>query len=836
VKNVPLSPRRGKILSALSVFAFVIFAFNVWREERADSRCCLADIISHTESILAHPGQRRISFIENRGQWNTSAKFRARNGNTTAWFENNAIVLQHQSQNEDQSTKGIAVRLTFEGASPTAALEGDHQIGAVYNYFNGNDRRRWQSGVGGYDHLLYRGLYSGIDLRVQQVGEQLEYDLLLAAGANPDQIIVRCEGAEGFEMTADGSLIMKTVMGPLLQKTPRSWYEYPDGKRQEVECSFLMLDRQRYGFKVPSPNTATPLVIDPGIEWSTFLGGPGDEWINTNGMTIDNSGNILLTGYTTSPRFPTTTGVYHATYGGATDIFIACLNPNTSGADQLVWSTFLGGNNFDIANCIEVNGTGHILVAGYTLSPDFPTTGNAFDREYKGVAGEGFASVLDSTGSLMLYSTLIGGTDGERVLDATIDTAGNILLAGYTYSTDFPTTADAFATTFSGVVDGFIARLDMRRTGKEQLTWSTYLGGSDDDGISCLQADSSGAVVVSGWVKSKDFPTTADAFQVSYQGGTQEGDGFIAKFDPGQSQRAQLRYASYVGGSGNESSNAIAVDRTGIITLAWSTDSPDFPTTAGAYDETHNGNYDVYVSQFDLSRSKDKQLLYSTFIGGTDVDLATSVGIDANGSVVICGSTMSSDFPTTAGAYDRKMKNGKVFVLCLNPSLSSNAQLEYSTFIGGATFDIGRCVALSGDGKVIVAGYTQSPDYPTSSNCYDPTYNGSGDLFLTKIDLHPNTAVSEGNNNLPGTFTLYQNHPNPFNALTSIEFSIAESAHTRLIVYDALGREVRTLADQWQIAGRHSVTFDASGMASGIYTYRLISGSFEQSRKMILLR
>ena len=390
--------------------------------------------------------------------------------------------------------------------------------------------------------------------------------------------------------------------------------------------------------------------------------------------------------------------------------------------DPLAFSTFLGGNSSDQGNAITMDVLGNTYVVGYTWSSDFPTTGGAFDESYNGLA-DVFISKVTSTGNMVLYSTFLGGSGEDRGYGIGLDGVGNIFVTGVTTSSDFPTTAGAFDTGFNGAGDVFITKLN---SSGSTLLYSTFLGGSADDFSMGLKVDGSGAVYVTGFTASTAFPTTAGAFDTSHNGGW---DAIITKLN---SSGSALLYSTFLGGSNTDQAGGIAVDGNGNAAVSGYTASTAFPTTAGAFDTSYSGGaQDAFVTELNSSGSA---LLYSTFLGGSNTDQASGIAVDGNGNAIISGYTYSTDFPTTAGAFDTSQDGGTqdAFITRLN---ASGSALLYSTFLGGSGNEMGYQVGLDSSGNAYVSGYTSSSDFPTTSGAYDTSYNGgTSDAFISKLN------------------------------------------------------------------------------------------------------
>jgi PKD repeat protein len=473
--------------------------------------------------------------------------------------------------------------------------------------------------------------------------------------------------------------------------------------------------------------------------YSTFLGGNGPDY--GNGIAVDIAGNAYLTGYTGSYNFPTTGGTFDQNHnGGWYDVFISKLN--TAGS-ALIFSTFLGGAGNDYGYSMAVDDTGCFYLTGYTYSTTFPITGGAFDTSYNGNS-DVFVSKLNATGSALLYSTFIGTRYGEgsndNSHDIAVDTSGNAYITGWTYSPDFPTTTGALDTSYNSgdsyeVGDAFVSKLDATGSG---LLYSTFFGGKNNDCGDAIALDGTGNAYITGFTySSTTFPITPSAFDISYNGYY---DGFMSKIN---TLGSVLLYSTFFGGNDQDSGHAITMDSAGNAYIIGYTYSSDFPTTVGAYDITFNGGYcDIFVSKFNVSES---MLIYSTFIGGSDFESGTSIDIDEVGNAYITGATWSTNFPTTAGAYDRIYNGGydcsDVFITKLNNTGSS---ILYSTFLGGNGSDYGCDIAVDRAGNAYITGFTNSTTFPTTPGAFDTAYNSdldAADVFVCKLNTTGSTLL-----------------------------------------------------------------------------------------------
>jgi hypothetical protein len=604
----------------------------------------------------------------------------------------------------------VAVRLQLVGGT-TARTVGVDRLPGTVNYLTGNDPSHWRTGIPTYAGVQQRNVYPGIDLAYHGKQGRLEYDFLLAPGADPSAIGVRFAGAKRTILDR-GELVLSLPGGVLRQPKPIA-YQQVGGKRKPVDVGYVLQGPNRVGLRVAAYDRARPLVIDPALVYSTFIGGSNSEsgW----GIAVDGGGNAYVAGTTReSTDLPTTPGAFDTSADGFYDAFITKLNATGT---ALVYSTYLGGSGNDNGFALALDAADNAYVTGDTNSTDFPTTPGAFETSPNGNR-DAFVTKLNATGSALVYSTYLGGDGDDEGRGITVDAAGSAYVTGDGGGAAFPTTLGAFDTTPDSN-DGFVTKLDPAGS---TLVYSTFLGGSESDGGSGIAVDATGSAYVIGSTQSADFPTTVGAHDTSLGGGTDE---FVTKFDPTGSS---LAYSTYLGGSGEDDGRGIAVDGTGnahVIGLSLST---DYPTTAGAFDTTPNGDFDAVVSDLNATGSA---LLYSTYLGGSAGDDGNAIALDATGNAYLTGRTMSADFPTTAGAYDTTLGgDADVWVGKLDPT---GATLAYSTYLGSTGYEDGRGIAADAANAAYVTGEADDTTFPTTAGAFDTTNNG-GDAFVSKLD------------------------------------------------------------------------------------------------------
>jgi hypothetical protein len=681
-------------------------------------------------------GQTPITFEPNHGQTDPQVKFLTHTGQYTTFFTSTEAVMmlpepssksriQHSELGRPTATADSSqiathvLRMQWVGANRNPEVIGlDRQPGVV-SYFTGSEPSKWRANIPTFARVQYRDVYPGIDMIYYGNQAKMEYDFVLTPGVDPGLIRLNFAGADALRVDAAGDLLVQVGSQTLRQHKPVA-YQQTAANRQDVAAEFSVRG-QEVAFHIGTYDHRLPLVIDPVLSYSTYLGGYFGDL--ADGIAVDSAGNAFVCGYTYSPDFPTTAGAFDKTFNGnagTIDAFVSKLNASGS---ALVYSTYLGGSSGDFASEIAVDSAGNAFVSGTSQSADFPTTLGAFNTSFRG-GSDAFVTKLNTNGSVLVYSTYLGGYGEDASYGVAVDQVGNAFLSGDTQSPDFPTTAGAFDTSFNGnagTFDTFVSKLNAAGSA---LVYSTYLGGSDlDRAFGGIAVDSAGNAFVSGYTDSTDFPTTAGAFDTSPNGFD---DVYVTKLNP---SGTALIYSTFLGGSNSDRAFGIAVDLAGSSLVTGHTQSSNFPTTPGAFDTSKNENLDAFVAKLDAAGSA---LVYSTYLGGAGTDGASKIAVDAAGNAFLSGSTYSSNFPTTADAFDTSLnrRGADAFFTKLNETGSA---LDYSTYIGGSFEDSAFGVAVDSVGSAYLGGFTQSINFPTTAGAFSTSYNGYGDAFVTKF-------------------------------------------------------------------------------------------------------
>lgn len=608
---------------------------------------------------------------------------------------------------------GVNLKLSFGEANPQPRLEPFNRLETRVSFFTGRDPTLWRSDVPVWGGVRYVDLYPGIDLEISGENGQLvqrlvsKEDVAIAEVSPLANIRWQIEGADTLALDGNGQLRLTTAIGDFTLPLPQA----VDLSGAPLD---LPTSAEVNGLEITSPfSPAPPLLSSPAqtaaagdLLYSTYLGGPGSldsgrdiaadgaghayvtglaypgfpstpgvfdptvdgvysdafmvkvnpagsglvyatflggsDYDAPQGLSLDAAGNVFVTGVTSSFDFPTTPGAFDSVMNGESDAFVTKINADGT---ALLYATLLGGNSgIDFGLSIDTDSAGYAYVTGFTQAPDFPTSGGG--GGYHGGLTDSFAAKVAPDGSTLAYSTLLGGSDSDYSYDVAVDGSGHTYLTGYTFSADFPTTAGVYDRTLTNI-EAFVVKLDSAGT----PAYSTFLGGSDGDFGYALAVDSSESAYVSGFTQSYDFPATPGAFDSTFNVGY-SGDAFVAKLSPNASA---LIYATFLGGTHHDSGEDIVVDAGGSAYLTGQTGSTNFPTTPGAFDRECTGcnqTYpytDAFVAKFHPNGS----LAYSSFFGGeTSYERGYGIALAGPDDVFLAGDTNSTDFPTTAGAFD----------------------------------------------------------------------------------------------------------------------------------------------------------------------------------------
>jgi hypothetical protein len=626
-----------------------------------------------------------------------------------------------------RNPKSEILRLRLVGANPSPQVRGLEELPGKSNYFIGDDPSKWRTNVPNYAKVEYREVYPGVNLVYYGNQRQLEHDFVVAPGADPNAIRFAIEGADKLELDAAGDLVLHVAGGKVCLRKPVVYQEVA-GTRREIAADYVLRSSipqseirnpksaigdpqsQEVGFQVAAYDRSLPLVIDPVLAYSTYLGGSMNDY--GYGIAVDSAGNAYVTGPASSTDFPTASPLQPT--GGYDDAFVAKLN---AAGSALVYSTYLGGSSGDSGTGVAVDSAGNAYVTGYTYSTNFPTASPL--QPANGGGFDAFVTKLNAAGSALVYSTYLGGSDRDDGYSIAVDSAANAYVTGETWSTNFPT-ASPLQAAKAGQYDAFVAKLNAAGSA---LVYSTYLGGSDGGSAgNGIAVDPAGNAYVTGNVSSQYFPTASPLQAAS--GGTQ--DAFVAKLNTAGSA---LVYSTYLGGSEGDYGHGIAVDSAGNAYVTGETSSTNFPTVSPLQAAFGGGNPDAFVAKLNAAGSG---LVYSTYLGGSGTDSGTGIAVDSAGNAYVTGRTDSTAFPTASPLQATRGGSGAdAFVAKLN---AAGSALIHSTYLGGSGADYGLGIAVDTAGNAYITGLA-SAGFPLAG-AFQPVFGGGGgtyDAFIAKI-------------------------------------------------------------------------------------------------------
>jgi hypothetical protein len=708
-----------------------------------------------------HPDQAysgpRLYFERNDGQTDKTVKFLARGPGHTLFLTPAELVMSlyptanlprcsggrdpFQTASDRPVPKSQAspavFRIRLLGANTAVAIQAQEELRGRVNYFLGNDPAQWRTNVLTCARVRYSEIYPGIDLVYYGHEGRLEYDFVVAPGANPAVITLAIAGADRVQVAPEGDLLVG-IAGEEIRCRRPVVYQQIHGERRFLGGKYL-LDPELNGgtsrlvrFAVEQTDPSIELVIDPELIYSTYLGGGG---VNSGilfaygdvayDMKVDTQGNAYLTGYTqtiNSLGFPTKDPIQTA--AGDFDAFVTKLSP----AGDLIYSTYLGGAGEDRGEGIAIDSAGSAYVTGWTASSDFPTA-NAVQPNYPGAGDIGdwdaFVTKLNPQGSALAYSTYLGGKKGARTFAIAVDGSGNACVAGRVDGGDLPI-VNAIQPTFGGgSVDGFLAKLN---SDGSKMIYSTYFGGSGLDQFHGIAVDQAGNACIVGTTDSADFPIK-NAVQPRLAGKT---DGCFVKLTP----EGELAFSSYLGGSGYDYLWTIALAQNGDLILGGQSNSADFPLVKSFKSTV------VDISTFAtgvLARLKadGSQFIFSTYAGSTWSSVL-AVTLDSAGQIYIGGAASSADLPNLEAVQSSLTARADGFLQTLS---QDGSQLLFSTYFGGSSYgDQINSVAIDSAGDVYVAGLTQASDFPIQ-NALQPALVGTQNAFVAKLTPVGHPAV-----------------------------------------------------------------------------------------------
>jgi Beta-propeller repeat len=641
--------------------------------------------------------------------------------------------------------------IEFVGGNSDVAVEAlDAQPGKA-SYFQGNDPKLWAAGLPTYARVRYRNLYPGIDLIFYSSNGQLEYDFVVASGADPGKIRLRLDGTDPVELTAGGELEVGTGAQAVLHR-PQLYQNLSMGKKL-VGGRFRRLDAETVGFICAGYDRSKTLVIDPAIKlvYSTYMGGQHDD--EANAIAVDAAGDAYIVGYSASQDYPVTGNAYQiarmdiGTY--TYDVVIMKFDPSGT----LLYSTFLGGSQTDEGGAVVIDAAGDAWLGGSTYSSDFPVTQGAYQGTYGG-GKDAFLAEISPDGSGLLYSTYLGGAGDEYIGSMILNSDGSMWMSGGASAAGLPASSGAFQTKPNGADNYFVGKVTFSQTtGAMQIPYLTFIGGSNSNEEAfwgSLALDATGNVYLAGGTQSPDYPVTSNAYQKPfplsdgcYAGTTPNSIPTLTKFSP---DLTKALYSTVIGGQTealgggepdcNQFALSIHLDAQGNIWLTGTTGMSDFPVTSNAISKQLGTNGQAGVDFFlaELSADGSKEL-YGTFLGGSAFDYAARGVWDANNNIWISGTTASTDFPVTSNALQSANAGG--YDATLTELSPDGTKILYSTYLGGNGddgLDGDGVIAIDGSGNIHLAGETASTNFPETPTAFQQVF-ANGDLGADSADI-----------------------------------------------------------------------------------------------------
>jgi hypothetical protein len=741
-------------------------------------------------------GKLPLAFEVNQGQTAPDVRFLAHGEGYQLFLTSQEAVLtlRHPLTGSAKAAKGAplfaarrkptgaqstsVLRMHFDGANPEPAIAGTKLLPGKVNYFIGNDPQKWHTDIASYEAVRYQSIYPGVDALFYGRDQRLEYDFIIAPGADPKAIALSIAGARNLGVNSRGDVVLSVGGGKVALRKPYMYQEVR-GERRQIAGNYVVANDRQIRFSVGEYDHAQPLTIDPVLNYSTYIG--GEVFDQSLGIALDTAGDAYIAGFTTSTHFPTmnpisATAPADVSLGTA---FVSELNPTGT---ALIYSTYLGGsgNTFfgDGANAIAVDTASppNIYVTGFTGSPDFPVStvllpfqgqpGPASTAMQFG--GSAFITKLapSASGSAQLaYSSYLGGNTFDEGFGIAVDRSGNAYIAGATASSNFPQQGTQITPGLTSInTNAFLTKINTTASGTASLVYSTYLGGSGAGGFInfgdvafAVTVDSSSNAYLVGGTTSTDFPKAGTAIAGSLACGANNGasTGFSAFISVINTTAQTLTYSHCLTGSnydlalGVNLGTGVPAVATGIVYISGTTGSSNFPVTANSIPAPSTvANGVAFVS---LLNTATGTLQYSTFLGGTNSDTGYSISSDSSGNAYVTGQTSSNDFPITQGALIETRANpmGAGFVSKISPNGNGLADLVYSSYFGGQTAnsaaqqDSGRGIAVSGT-NAYITGQMTSPDMPVSSGAFQTSLGATGvtNAYVADLPLIPAISVS----------------------------------------------------------------------------------------------
>lgn len=760
------------------------------------SSLCLAQILPSnrtttqnlsTRQVQADYGKLPLTFEANQGQIQRNVKFVARGAGYTVFLTSGQMVLALRSSSVtsnantnvsvgapnqknaipatnlasaslNQKTEPTVIQINLVGADENPATAGEDPQPGKVNYFIGNDPKKWQTNVPTYKQVRYKNLYPGIDLVYYGNQSRVEHDFVISPGADPNQIQLDVKGTDHLSVASNGDLILSKGNDEIRLQAPVLYQEFR-GMRIPVTGQYSVRNSTRVFFKVGQYDKTRPLVIDPVLVYSTFLGGSGDD--QGVGIGVDSAGNTYITGCTSSTDFPLAS--QNGPPPSGENAFVAKLDASAS---ALVYADYIGGSSYDCSSALTLDNSNDIFITGNTYSADFPTV-NPYQATNNSNAAAAFVTEVSPDGSSLIYSTYLSGSTYAQANAIGLDSLGDMYVAGWTTATDFPT-LNAYQPVVSpnqGNEYGGYSFLTEFATGGASLVYSTYYAGSTNAAQGCgscypspysfitgMAVDPSGNAYVAGVTNTYDFPTTAGAYQTTNSTSDNTAVGFIGTFNSSGSPV----YSTYYGAGTTSPTyeglypSAIAFDLNGSAYVVGTDDGANaIPiTTPNLCDPSQTVCDSGFISKFDPTGTT---VLYSTYLSPTIDAEPESVLVDANGDAYVYSQSFGGPADALVNPIESYTNGEDVFLQEIDPT---GGTVLFSTFMGGSGDDYPGGLALDFSGNIYISGFTDSSDYPVTAGVEQNTYpGGTYDAFVSKIgpDTAPAVSLSPSSIQFPDT-------------------------------------------------------------------------------------